>query len=346
MAIPIRSVGGTLKRAALDFWKDDCPRMAAAISYYTIFSLPPLLLLIIMVAGIFLDPAEVRTAITSQMGALIGPEGREQIREMIANADRPGSGYKAILGGAALIFGATGAFIQLQTALNDVWKVEPDPAKGGIKNFITKRIFSFGLILFVAFMLLISLTLTAALSALGDRVGGGLNETLLEIANFIVSFAVITVLFAAMFKVMPDAEIQWSDVWVGATMTSLLFVIGKFAIGYYLGSSNPGDAFGAAGSLALVLVWIYYAMMILLLGAQFTRAWVEERGHGARPEPGASTVVEEKVKLPNGAPPPAPGTSAERKEVSAKPAGISADGRVLDPKTSRAGDDQTVKNTR
>ena len=344
MAIAIRSVGGTLKRAAIDFWKDDCPRMAAAISYYTIFSMPPLLILIIMVAGIFLDPEEVQTAITTQMGSLVGPEGAAQIREMIANADRPGSGYKAILGGAALIFGATGAFIQLQTALNDVWKVEPDPAKGGIRNFITKRIFSFGLILFIAFMLLVSLSLTAALSSLGERYGSGLNATVLEVANFIVSFAVITALFAAMFKVMPDAEIQWSDVWVGATVTSLLFVIGKFGIGFYLGSSNPGDAFGAAGSLALVLVWIYYAMMILLLGAQFTRAWVEEQGHGAQPEPGASTVVEEKVKLPNGAPAPPPGTSAERQEVAPK-AGMTADGRVLDG-TGRPAGGQPVKDKR
>ncbi len=318
MAIAIRSTFGTLKRSALDFWKDDCPRKSAAMSYYTVFSLPPLLILIITIAGLALDPEEVQTAIEAQMGSLIGPEGASQIREMITNAKQPGSGFKAILGIGALIFGATGAFIALQAALNDVWKVEPDPSKGGIRNFITKRIFSFGLILFVAFMLLVSLALSAALGALGDAVGGGLPETLLSIANFIVAFAVITFLFAAMFKIMPDATIAWGDVWVGAIVTSLFFVLGKFAIGYYLGQSNPGDAFGAAGSLALVLVWIYYATMILLLGAEFTRAWGEERGRGAEPEPGAATVVEEKVKLPDGAPPPPPGSSAGRKQVTGR----------------------------
>jgi membrane protein len=299
MAIGAGDMLGLVKRAALDFWKEDCPRMAAALSYYTVFSLPPLLILLIMLAGLAWDPQDVQGAIEVQIASLIGPQGAGQIREMLANADRPTGGIKiaTVLGIAALIFGATGAFVQLQTALNDAWQVEPDPKQGGVRNFITKRIFSFGLVLAIAFLMLVSLSLAAMLSALGDAAGGGLSETILLVVNFVVSFAVITGLFAAMFKVMPDAEIAWRDVWVGAIVTALLFVVGKFVLGFYLGRSDPGSAFGAAGSLALVFIWVYYASMILLFGAEFTEAWAEEHGGGIRPEKGATRVVEQKKRV-------------------------------------------------
>jgi membrane protein len=299
MAISAGSTLGMLKHTAVDFWNDDCPRMAAALSYYTVFSLPPLLILIVTLAGFIWDPQDIRGAIEGQMGSLIGPDAANQVREMItrAESDQPSSIATKALGAFALLFGATGAFIQLQTALNDAWKVEPDPSQGGIKNFIFKRVFSFALILFIAFMLLVSLALTAALSAFGQAIGGGLPETVMHIVEFIVSFAVITLLFAAMFKVMPDAVISWRDTWVGALVTSLLFVGGKFALAYYLGTSNPGDAFGAAGSLALILVWIYYATMILLFGAEFTEAWATEKGSGITAEKGATRVIEQKKKV-------------------------------------------------
>jgi membrane protein len=299
MAIAIRGHLGLLKHTALDFWNDDCPRMAAALSYYTVFSLPPLLILLVTIAGVIWDPEDIRAAIEGQMGSLVGPEAALQVRTMIGHAesDEPGSIATKMLGAFALIFGGTGAFIQMQTALNDAWKVEPDPSQGGIRNFIVKRVFSFALILFIAFMLLISLALTAGLSALGDRLGSGLPETLMHILEFIVSFAIITALFGAMFKVMPDAVIAWRDVWVGAIVTSLLFVGGKFALAFYLGRSDPGSAFGAAGSLALILVWIYYASMILLFGAEFTEAWATERGGGITAKKGATRVIEEKKKV-------------------------------------------------
>jgi membrane protein len=299
MAISAGGTLGLLKHTALDFWNDDCPRMAAALSYYTVFSLPGLLILIVMIAGLIWDPQDVSGAIEGQMRSLIGPDAALQVREMMARSesDQPTSILTKALGIAVLIFGATGAFIQLQTALNDTWKVEPDPSQGGIKNFIFKRVFSFALILFIAFMLLISLALTTALSALGEAVGGGLPETLLHIFQFILSFGVITVLFAAMFKVMPDASIAWRDVWVGAVVTGLLFVGGKYALAFYLGRSNPGDAFGAAGSLALILVWIYYATMILLFGSEFTEAWATEKGGGITAEKGATRVIEQKKKV-------------------------------------------------
>lgn len=314
---------GLLKHTALDFWNDDCPRMAAALSYYTIFSLPPLLILLVWIAGLVWDPAEIRSAIEGQMGSVIGPDAALQIKEMIGHADSddPGSIATKVLGVAALIFGATGAFIQMQSALNDAWKVEPDPAQGGIRNFIVKRVFSFGLILFIAFLLLVSLALTAGLSAVGERVGSGLPETLMHIVEFIVSFAVITGLFAAMFKVMPDATIAWRDVWVGAVVTSLLFVGGKFALAFYLGRSDPGSAFGAAGSLALILVWIYYATMILLFGAEFTEAWATERGSGITAEKGATRVIEQKKKVTDAQ---AEAASGKDLEVDARPGGAAA----------------------
>ena len=318
MAFAVRSNLGLLKHTALDFWNDDCPRMAAALSYYTIFSLPPLLILIIAIAGWIWDPEEIRAAIETQMGSLVGPEAALQVREMIGHAESQDtqSIWTKIIGVAALIFGATGAFIQMQTALNDAWKVEPDPSQGGIKNFIVKRVFSFGLILFIAFMLLISMALTTGLSAMGERVGGGLPETVLHVLTFIVSFAVITALFAAMFKVMPDATIAWRDVWIGAIVTALLFVGGKYALAFYLGRSDPGSAFGAAGSLALILVWIYYATMILLFGAEFTEAWATERGGGITAEKGATRVIEEKKKVTDAQ---AEAASGQEQKVDARP---------------------------
>ena len=299
MAISAGGLLKMLKHTAVDFWNDDCPRMAAALSYYTVFSLPGLLILLVMIAGFILDPEDVRGAIAAQMQSLIGPEAAEQVRSMISQgeSDEPRSLIMKIIGTLVLIFGATGAFIQLQTALNDAWKVEPDPSQGGIRNFIVKRVFSFALILFIAFMMLVSLALTTMLSAVGQAVGSGLPETLLHILEFVVSFGVITLLFAAMFKVMPDAVISWRDTWVGAVVTALLFVGGKFALAFYLGSSNPGDAFGAAGSLALILVWIYYATMILLFGAEFTEAWATEQGAGITAEEGATRVIEQKKKV-------------------------------------------------
>jgi membrane protein len=213
-----------------------------------------------------------------------------------------------VLSGLALILGASGAFGQLQAALNRAWEVAPDPQQGGLKAFLLKRVFSFGMILSVAFLLLVSLVVSASLSAFGDALGGmlpdGVSATLLQVLNQVVSVAAVTVLFAAIFKVLPDARVALRDIWVGAAVTAVLFVVGKFLIGFYLGRSNPGEAFGAAGSLALMLVWIYYSSMILLFGAEFTQAWAEARGGGIAPERGAVRVVQEKKAIREGRPAP------------------------------------------
>jgi membrane protein len=293
MAMGVGEVFGLLKETFKDFGEDECPRMAAALSYYTVFALPPLLILILLVVGAFWEPTEVQRTLQEQMGGMMGSSAAQEVGTMIQQAERPqGRGLGWVLGIGTLVLGATGAFMQLQAALNRAWEVKPDPRAGGLKNFVFKRVLSLGFILGVAFLLLVSLALSAALSALGNALPGG-SSVVGEVVNNTLSLAVITLLFAAIFKVLPDARIAWRDTWVGAAFTALLFTLGKFALGMYLGRSNPGEAYGAAGSLALILVWIYYSSMIVLFGAEFTQVWARQKGSGIEPEEGAVRVVEE-----------------------------------------------------
>jgi len=286
------------------FFGDGCPTMAASLSFYTFFSLPALLSLLLLFVGGFADPQEVERAITEQAGGLIGRAGGDQVRVILTHArqtyvDRSAA---ALVSVAAVLFGATTAFAQLQDALNKVWSVKPDPRRNEIQNFLAKRVFSFGVVMAVAFLLLVSLALSAALAAFGALVTGGLGApaVLLQWANELFSFVVIASLFAVMFKLLPDARIAWSDVWAGALATALLFVLGKNVIGFYLGRTDPGNAYGAAGSLAVVLIWVYYSSMILLFGAEFTRGWAERYGSGVKPEKGAVEVVEEEHAVQRG----------------------------------------------
>jgi membrane protein len=286
-----------LKDTVKDFMDDDCPRMAAALSYYTVFALPPMLILLLLIAGAVFDPEQVQHGIQTQMGNLMGSQGAQEIGSILNQAERPGGrGIKAVLGVGALILGATGAFLQLQGALNRAWEVEPDPNAGGLKNFIFKRVLSLGMILGVAFLLVVSLAMSAAVSALGGMLGRiipGASTALAFVFDTAITFVVISGVFAAIFKVLPDARIAWKDVWVGGLVTGALFTLGKFLLGFYLGRSNPGEAFGAAGSLALVLVWIYYSSMIVLFGAEFTQTWAIRRGRGIEPEKGARRMHDE-----------------------------------------------------
>lgn len=285
-----------LKRSSADFWNNDCLSMAAALSYSTVFSLPPLLILILTVAGRFAGAETVQEALQTELGGIIGPSGREQIATILAHARRPeiGLGPASLVGVLFLVVGATGALVQLQSSLNRTWDVKPDPKAGGVRNFLMKRVLSFAMILGVAFLLLVSLVISAALSALGGYIGRlvpGIGFWVLELINNVISFGVIVVLFAGMFKFLPDAQIGWRDVWLGAAVTTLFFILGKFGIGLYLGQSDPGEPFGAAASLAILLVWIYYASLILLFGAEFTETWATQRGGGIRPEAGAVRVA-------------------------------------------------------
>ncbi len=286
-----------------EFFNDRCPSMAAALSYYTFFSLPPLLILLLLLAGTLADPDDVQGAILQQIRNLVGPGGAEQVKVILGQAEQPGAGkpVATLLGLAALVFGATTAFGELQNALNRAWRVEPDPALGILRNLLVKRVFSFGMLLVLAFLLLVSLALSALLVAFGDLLlaplPDGIGKTLLQALNAVVTFTVITLLFAAMFKVIPDAKVDWSDVWWGALGTALFFVLGKLLLGIYLGSTDPGQAYGAAGSLAIILVWVYYSSMIILFGAEFTRVWAERYGTGIQPSEGAVQVVEEKRQV-------------------------------------------------
>ncbi|MGH7510913.1 MAG: YihY/virulence factor BrkB family protein [Gemmatimonadales bacterium] len=295
MAQPKTGLFGLAKATVRDFLKDDCIAAAAALSYYTIFSLPALLILILLLLGSVMDPRDVQGELEAQIQGLMGASAADQVRTILAQAKRPGGGLlPTVLGIAALLFGATGAFAQLQRTLNRTWNVAPDPARGGFKAFLLKRLFSFGMILVIGFLLLVSLAISAVLSALGDRLTAflpsGVSEPLLQAINLAISLAVATLLFAAMFKTLPDARIGWRSVWIGAAVTALLFVLGKFLIGFYLGQSNPGEAYGAAGSLIIMLLWVYYTAIILLFGAEFTENWAELRGQGIEPEPGAVRV--------------------------------------------------------
>jgi membrane protein len=301
---------GLIKKSFSDFLEDDCMDSAAALSYYTIFSLPATLVLLMLLLSTVLDPQDVQGKLESQIQGLMGPTAGGEVRTILREAERPQGGtLPTILGIAGLLFGATGVMGQLQKTLNRAWGVEPDPRQGGIKNFITKRFFSLGMLLAFAFLLMVSLVLSAALTGVGDRIGtvlpSGLSGPVLEVFNLIISLAAFVLLFAALFKVMPDARIAWRSVWVGAAVTALLFLIGKFLIGFYLGKSNPGEAYGAAGSMAVLLLWIYYSSLIVLFGAEFTETWAEQRGEGIEPEPGAVRVEREKQRVESSAPRPA-----------------------------------------
>jgi membrane protein len=287
-----------------EFGQDDCASMAAALAYYTIFSLPALLVIAIWVAGLAFDPHEVQGYVGSEIEEVVGREGAAQVQTMIRRTQTPESGtLAAIIGIGTLLFGATGALGQLQASLNRAWGVKPDPAAGGLKQFFVKRVLSLAMVLVVGFLLLAALVVTAAVSAFSERVlPGSWSGPALLVANFAIDLGIVTLLFAALFKVLPDAKIAWRDVWVGAAVTGLLFALGKFGLGFYLGRSDIGSAYGVAGSLALVLVWIYYSGLILLLGAEFTQVWARRYGTEIQPAEGAVNVVERTFAIRNGQP--------------------------------------------
>ncbi len=291
MAVSLPLIRDLLKTTVRETMDDNVPTMAAAIAYSTLFALPPLLVMIVGIAGAVFGPDVVQEALLGQVSGIVGAEAEEALRTMIAGAGDLGSGLGAkLVGLVTLIIGATGAFGQLQQALNRAWEVEPAPG-GGLRAMITKRLLSFGLVVTIAFLLLVSLAVSAALAAVGDAAAAVATDTvaspLMSVANAVLSLAVITALFAALFKVLPDAEIAWRDVAVGAAVTALLFTVGKLLIGLYIGRADPGSAFGAAGSVVLILLWIYYSALIVLVGAEFTQAWAIAKGGGVTPSEGA-----------------------------------------------------------
>ncbi|WP_374689575.1 YihY/virulence factor BrkB family protein [Promineifilum sp.] len=279
-----------------DWSEDKASRLAAALAYYTVFSIPPLLVVAIGIASLFTDRATIETQVVNQASSLMGQQGGEAIQTILQSAEEPGDGelLPTLFGVALLIFGASGVFTQLQDAMNTIWEVRPDPKRGFLSK-IKDRFFSFSMVLVIGFILLVSLMLSTVLAAFGGYVGGLVSdaEILLWILNFIISFGVYTLLFALMFKTIPDVEMTWRDVLVGAALTAVLFKLGEYALSFYFERSDPTSAFGAAGSIILLLLWVYYSAQILFFGAEFTEVYTKEYGSGMRPQPGAIPVTEE-----------------------------------------------------
>lgn len=293
-----------LKGAATQWGRDRAPRLGAALAYYTIFSMVPLLIVIIAIIGLVFGQEAAQSAIMDQISSLIGPQSAAAIKDMIQRADQPSSGIiSTIIGTVTLLMGAAGFFGQLKDALNTVWGIEPKEGRG-IWGFLKDNLLSFATLLGTGFLLLVSLILSTALAAMGKWFGNllPLPEMVLQTFNVLLSFVVITGLFALIFKVLPDARIAWSDVWIGAALTSGLFTIGKFAIELYLGKSNVGSSYGAAGSLVLVLVWVYYSVQILLYGAEFTQVYANRMGERIQPTEEAK-VVDSKNNVSSDQPP-------------------------------------------
>jgi membrane protein len=269
-----------LCRAAAAGWlADRAPSMGAAMAYYMVFSLAPMLILVIAIAGLVFGQAAAQGAIVEQLGDLMGVEGAAALQAMIVSAGRKRAGIIATLVGiGALLIASTAVFVELQAALNVIWKVQRH-SRGALFAAAREQLLSLSLILALGFLLLVSLVLSAALSAFGHYLDGvfpGL-PLMLRILHLALSFGMMSVLFSMIFKMLPDAPVAWQDVWVGAMATALLFSVGKYLIGLYIGSSNIATTYGAAGALVIILVWIYYSAQILLFGAEFTKACADRR---------------------------------------------------------------------
>lgn len=273
---------------AIRAWQSDkAPRLGAALAYYTLFAIAPVLLVVIAIAGAVFGENAVRGEIVSQIDGLIGEQGAIAVQTLLQGAYRPRQGqFAAIIGSFTFILAASGAFLELQAALNTIWRVKPKPAKGiNVREFVTRRLRSFALVVSIGFLLMVSLTVSAGLAAFGAWLGRRAPgiPTLLSVVNTLVSLAVLTALFTLLYRVLPDVKLRWRDVVIGGVTTALLFTIGKVLIGLYLGRSAVTSSYGAIGSVLVLLVWVYYSAQILLLGAEFTRVYTER--NKARPEP-------------------------------------------------------------
>ena len=273
-----------MRRLVLDSvaaWKSDfAPSMGAALSYYTIFSIAPLLVIVIAIAGLVFGEAAAKGAIFEQLRDMVGDNGAAAVQGLVKSASRPAASILAALTGfVTLILGATTVLGELQSDLDRIWRAPP-VEKGGFWRVLRARASSFGLILVLGFLLLVSLVLSAAIMALGHWWGPwfGRMRWLLEALNFGVSFVVVVALFAMIYKILPRVRIGWRDVWIGAAVTALLFTVGKFLIGLYIGKSGVSSGFGAAGSVIVLLVWVYYSAQIFLLGAEFTVLYAYRHG--------------------------------------------------------------------
>ncbi len=293
----MRTVGKIVKDVIVSFSKDECATMAAALSYYAVFSLPPLLWILVRAAGAIFGAEQAEQRLVNEAGRMIGPTAAEQVQVMLraASTRTSGEGLALIIGIGALLFSATGVFAQLQAALNRAWSVRPE--RSAVRDFLGKRAASMGMVLTASFLLMVSLAVSAVLTALGESLPPGTPTTLLSAFDVISSLVIFTLMFAAILRWMPDAEIAWNDVWIGALATTVLFTGGKYLVAFYLGRSDGTAMFGTAGALAVVMLWVYFASLVLLLGAEFTQVWAGRQGREIRPEKGAVKVQSQEVTV-------------------------------------------------
>jgi membrane protein len=268
-------------RAAQDWWADNCLRLAASLAYYTALSLAPLLLLLVGLTGMVLGREQVASQLAAQLESLMGPAGRELVNSILTTSSPEGGMLATAVGLVTLVIGATAVFGELQTTMNLIWEVQPAPTGGawaGIWALLKERLFSLALVFALAFLLLVSLVISAALAGAAALFQGPEQALLSRLLELAASLLVLTLVFALLFTYVPDAEIRWRDVWLGGLVTAGLFTLGKTAIGYYLGQASVGSAYRAAGSLVVLLVWVYYSALIMFFGAEFTHAWVTRQG--------------------------------------------------------------------
>lgn len=287
-------------------WKDDkVSRLAAALAYYTLFSLTPLLIITIAIAGLLFGQQTAQDEILTQVDEMVGADGAEMISTMIQNANRQLSGeIAALIGFVTLLVGATGVFGQLQDSLNIIWDVESRPGRSGIVNYITKRLISFGMVVATGFLLLVSLVISAALAALSNYMSEAIPEWQLfaNVLDYVISFVIITLLFELLYVFVPDVKTSWKHVLPGAIVTAVLFTVGKSLIGLYLGRSGVTSAYGAAGSLIIILLWIYYSAQVIFFGAEFAQVYALRVQGPVEPEDFAVKLPDEKVRRANDVP--------------------------------------------
>ena len=268
------------------WWEDDCTRLGASLAFYTLFAIGPILLMATTIAGMVFGAEAVRGEIVGQLDHLVGREGALAVQSLLEGASRrPGGVMATLFAGIAFLVAATGAFLELQVALNTIWRVKPRPT-GHLYAFVMDRIRSFGLVVAIGFLLLVSLAVTAAMAALNAWLFNlsPANALMWNIVNTLVSTVVSTGLFALLFRFLPDVRLRWRDVTTGAVVTAVLFTIGQQVIGLYLGQSAIASSYGAAGSMMILLLWVYYSCQILLFGAEFTRVWAARHGAKVKPE--------------------------------------------------------------
>lgn len=300
--ITLRGLAGVWKNAFVAMGDDKITKMSGSLAYYTVFSMAPLLVMIISLCGIFLGREAVEGKIVAQLSGFVGVDTAVQLQQIIKNASLAGkSTMAAVIGGITLLIGATSVFAEIQDSINTIWGLKPKPKRGWLK-MIQNRLLSFSVIISLGFLLLVSLGVTAIIDGFSDRLRMHFPEVtvvVFYIINILITFIVITLIFGVIFKVLPDAKIMWRDVLAGAIATSILFMLGKFGISFYISKSNVGSTYGTAGSLVVLLLWVYYSSIILYLGAEFTKAFAVNFGSPIHPNDYAVTTKTVEVETGN-----------------------------------------------